>query len=65
MSLKTERFINRVEDSYDPTVITRLRASHIQSISILFDQKDSYRFLWLPDHLQSLAAEIILPAISL
>jgi hypothetical protein len=46
---------------YDLTLITEPKSPPIQSISILFDLKVSCRFLRLPDLLQSLAAEIILP----
>jgi len=45
----------------DPILITEPKTFAIQSISILFDLRDSCRFLRLPDLLQSLAAEIFLP----
>jgi hypothetical protein len=46
---------------YDPTVINGPKSPPIQTISTLFDLKDSCRFLRLPDLLQSLEAEVILP----
>ena len=46
---------------YDPILITEPKSPPIQSISILLDLKNSCRFLRLPNLLQSLAAEIILP----
>jgi hypothetical protein len=45
----------------NPKLITGPKSPLIQSISILFDLKDSCCFLRFPDLLQSLAAEIILP----